>query len=434
MRSDRAMDRLLILALLLGARCIGAESLKETIGLALAHDASIASAAQEAQASRLDAGSAKYAVLPSLSLGGSYQYDSGTADLTLPLGPGGRPQTLSLSQQNTIDMNAGFRWLPFTGFAQEATIEQKRLQAVLADNSLDSARTDVALGAITAFRQAQAAELQIETLGSASRRAQLQIDQTQALERQGMAMKVDVLSLTIARLDYDQKLIAAKAGLADALEQLKYLTGKDIDVPSPPEEEPGLSPPALDEAGTSQIKALYIQRGILETSRTLARSKLYPTLALSGALHYGLPGVNPVQNEWMLYGVAGATVTWSYDWGGDALAAQAVDHSIAKLASDEKTARERIELGYDSALRDWSAAREALDVAKASLDLAKTKMRIVDSQYGQGMASTTDFNDANLGLTQAELQYRTQLLSLLLKASQIEALSGESLEKWSVAQ
>jgi outer membrane protein TolC len=164
----------------------------------------------------------------------------------------------------------------------------------------------------------------------------------------------------------------------------------------------------------------------------LARSKLYPTLALSGALHYGLPGVNPVQDEWMVYGVAGAVVSWSYDWGGDSLEAKAVDHRIARLASDEQSTREGIELGYDSALRDWNATRQALDVAKNSLDLAQTKMGIVASQNREGMASTTEFNDANLGLTQAELQYKTQLLSLLLKASQIEALSGESIEKWSV--
>ncbi len=423
----------LFLALLVGTSSLGAESLKTTIDLALAHDASIASAAQGAQASRLDAKSAVRDVFPSLVLGGGYQYDTTTTTISLPIG--GQIESLALSQANNFDLSAGLRWLPFAGFAQEAGIQQKRLQADLADNTTSSARIEVALKAITAFREAQTARLQIETLSSASQRAQLQVDATQALEQQGMAKKVDVLSLTIARLDYDQKLIPAKAALADALERLTFLTGKEIEVPSPPEEEgPSLPPPPLDEGGLPLIKALAIQRMILDANAKIARSKLFPTVELSGALHYGLPGVNPVQDQWMAYGVMGAFITWSFDWGGDVLKADAVDHNIAKLANDEITEREQIELSYNSALRDCDAAREALHVAKASLELDRTKMGIVQTQYEQGMASTTDFNDANLELTQAELQYRSLLLSLLLKASQIDALSGEPLEQWSVTQ
>jgi outer membrane protein TolC len=423
----------LFFALAVCTSSLGAESLKVTIDLALAHDASIASTAQGAQASRLEADAAVRAVFPTLALGGGYQYNTTTSQISLPIG--GQIETLALSQPNNFDLSAGLRWLPFTGFAQEAGIRQKRLQADLADNTVASARIEVALRAIAAFREAQRAGLEIETLSSASQRAQLQIDATQALERQGMATKVDVLSLIIARLEYDQKLIPAEAALADALERLTFLTGKEIEVPSPPEEEgPSLPPPPLDERGLPLVKALAIQKMILETNGKIARSKFFPSVELSGALHYGLPGVNPIQNQWMVYGIMGAFITWSFDWGSDALKADAVDHDIAKLANDETTEREQIELNYNSALRDCDAAREALHVSKASLDLARTKMGIVKTQYEQGMASTTDFNDANLELTQAELQYRSLLLSLLLKASQIDALSGEPLEQWSVTQ
>ena len=269
---------------------------------------------------------------------------------------------------------------------------------------------------------------------SGRQRVQLQLDQTTALEKEGMAQKVDILSLTIAKLGYDQKLIAAKAGLADALELLKSLTGKEIGVPPVPKESPRITLPPLKEEALDRIKALAVQRSILRANKKLAESKLYPTLALNGTLHYGIPGVNPVQNEWMLYGTAGVSLSWSFSWGGDSLAVRAVEHNLAKLSSDETSAREQIELEYNSAVRDWSAMKDELDVLEASLDLAGAKMAIVKSQYEQGLTSTTDFNDANLELTQAKLQCRTQLLSLMLKANQIEALSGEPIDQWSVTQ
>lgn len=419
--------------LLLGcAGCLGAQSLKETIGLALAHDSGIASAAQDVQASTLEADSAVRNVLPSLSLGGSYQYVSSVPSVTIPTARG--PETLSLQQSNNYDFSAGFKWTPFTGFAQEAGIQQKRLQARLAANGLESTRTQVALNTITAFRQAQAARLQLDILDSAADRAQLQLDQARTLERQGMARKVDIVSLSIARLDFDRRLIGAKADLANALEQLKTLTGKDIAVPPPPETLSDRPLPDLKEDDLLQLKAMSIQRGIFQSAGALARSRYYPVVAVSGAVHYGQPGVNPIENEWMTYGTLGVAVSWAWNWGGDILEAQAADHRILKLKSDETATREQAELAYHSAVRDWSAARDELEVLRASLDLSRNKMQIVKTQYDQGMATTTDFNDANLELAQAELQFRSQILSILLAGSRIDALSGEPPETWSVAQ
>lgn len=427
----------LIAALWLSAAGLSAgaaQSLSETIRLALANDPSVSAASQGVRSAELTAAAAFRSTLPSLSIGGSYQYISTTAQITLPSLPGKPAQTIDLAQQNTVDTSVGIRWAPFTGFAQAATVESKKLEALLAENNLDATRIGVALKTIIAYRQAQAGLLQIDILASARDRAQLQIDKTAALERQGMAQKVDVLTLTIARLGYDQKLIAARAELADALERLRSITGRAISVPPPPTESLDVTLPPLQIDRLDQIKAFTLQRGLLDQTRRLAASKLYPTLAVSGALHYGIPGVNPIEDQWMFYGTAGASLSWSFDWGGDLLSVRAADHNLRKLASDELAARRAIELQYSSAVRAFHAMKSEADLLKASLDLAHTKMGIVKAQLDQGMATTTDFNDANLGLTQAELQYRSQLLALLLQANQIDAASGEPLDRWSVTR
>jgi outer membrane protein TolC len=329
-------------------------------------------------------------------------------------------------------MNAGIQWNLFTGFAKTAAIEEKNLQMALAENGLSSAQTEAALNVTAAYRQAQEAQLQIEILTAAGNRAQLQIDQTSVLEKQGMAKKIDVLSLTIPRLDYEQKLIVARAGLSNALDTLASATGKKISVDPSPSEELRITLAPFHEQDLDQLKALAVQRKILLADKTLAESKLFPALSLGGALHYGFPGMSALQDQWSLYATAGATISWSFNWGGDLLAARQVDSNLAGLLSDESSAREKARLLYTSAVRDWQAAKDALDVLAATRDLSRDRLTIVQTQYENGMASTTDFNDANLGLAQSELQYRSQLLSLLLKANQIDALAGNPVDQWSV--
>jgi outer membrane protein TolC len=403
--------------LLNGSHAARAESLKETLLLSLAHDAHVQSAAHGVRAAQLGAASITRSLLPSLSLGTSYQYYS-VASIVAP--------------QNNCDMNAGIQWNLFTGFAKTAAIEEKNLQMALAENGLSSAQTEAALNVTAAYRQAQEAQLQIEILTAAGNRAQLQIDQTSVLEKQGMAKKIDVLSLTIPRLDYEQKLIVARAGLSNALDTLASATGKKISVDPSPSEELRITLAPFHEQDLDQLKALAVQRKILLADKTLAESKLFPALSLGGALHYGFPGMSALQDQWSLYATAGATISWSFNWGGDLLAARQVDSNLAGLLSDESSAREKARLLYTSAVRDWQAAKDALDVLAATRDLSRDRLTIVQTQYENGMASTTDFNDANLGLAQSELQYRSQLLSLLLKANQIDALAGNPVDQWSV--
>jgi outer membrane protein TolC len=421
----------LLAGLLVGATMARGQSLRETVELALAHDAAIASAQAGLEAARLEADSAARGQLPSLNLGAGYQYTSANADLSLPI-PAVPP--VSLVRQHSLDLFSGLRWPAFTGFAQKANVELKRLGGELARSALDSARDQVALQTVTAFRQAQAAQLQIQSIESGRQRAQLQIDQASALERQGMAQKVDLLALQIAGLDYDQKLIVAKASLEDSLERLQTLTGRPISVPPAPDPAPQPAVPALNLESLEQVKALAIQRAMLQADTRLAASRHYPALTLSGGLHYGIPGVNPVENQWMLYATAGATLSWSYNWGADSLAVQAAERRLLRQASEERSVREQLELQYGSALRDWAATREELGVLAASLELARARMAIVSLQHAQGMASSTDFNDANLRLTQAELQYRSQILSLRLKANLLDAMSGQPIEQWSISQ
>ena len=61
-------------------------------------------------------------------------------------------------------------------------------------------------------------------------------------------------------------------------------------------------------------------------------------------------------------------------------------------------------------------------------------MKIVKLQYEQGVATVTDFNFANLDLTEVQLERSGLLLQIALKFNEIEYKSGKPISEWSLAQ
>jgi len=414
------------------AQGLSAQSLSQSIQLALSADKAVASASARLHAADLRAKAAGLAYLPLLKAGGSYQYLSDPSSISLSLPSGSK--SIDLSQTNAYDLTAGIQWTVFDGLAREANVHIKQEQQRSAANNLETQRRQTALQTITAYRSAQAAQLQVQILASAAQQTELLLKQTQSLFQQGMAKEVDVLSLQLSLLDDQQKSLAAQALLADAQETLQTLTQTMISVDAAPQGLVPLNLPPFDPHGLTSIRGLVIQETVLKMTQQIAASTLLPRLDTSFTLHQGLPGVNPSQNQWMTYATAGLQLTWSYDWGSAGLEAAAVSKTLDAARLDEASARDQALQRYNSAVRDWKSAQAQLAVLKTSLDLAATKLRISKTQFAQGQTTSVSLNEAVLSQSQATLNYRSQVLSLLLKASQIDALSGQNLDQWRTAE
>ena len=82
-------------------------------------------------------------------------------------------------------------------------------------------------------------------------------------------------------------------------------------------------------------------------------------------------------------------------------------------------------------MREYKALQKQRQVAVNARNLAKRKMEIIQSRYNEGMSSATEFNDANLELTDAEINLQRQSILMALKISEIDYLSGKSINQWS---
>jgi outer membrane protein TolC len=403
----------------------------EAIDLALQKSYALGSIRNEIRAVEYELFSTRRSYLPVVSVGSSYLYNSAESEISLPPPP---DTTISLVQSHNIDIYGGLQWVVFSGFSRSGNLIVRETNVELERNNRQSAEIQTALDTLVLYRQVQKARLQVEILSSGRDRISLQIDRLERLYDQGMTTVSDLLALRLNLLDYEQNIVSAEADLDRALLGLREKTGRDIQVGSPPERFFPNDVPGLDLSVIPELQSLSLQEDLAYARYVLERSAIYPKVALNSQLHYGIPGASPVENEWMLYGTAGIGVSWSTDWGAAKARAAAAEERKDALACSRTALASQTSLRYKQDLRELESMILKLDFLRKALDLTAEKTGITEQQYKQGMATVTDFTDATLALTQAELRYRTQILLILLKRNQLEATSGLLPDNWSVSR
>lgn len=400
--------------------------------MALDRSPKIASGQAEVAAAVYQRVAAQRDFLPELTIGSTYVYNTADSQITLPLP--GDPQTIDLIQAHNIEVTGGVQWPLFTGFARQANLAAKRIGENLAQVQFTGTQTQVALQTVEAYRRVQGAKLQLESLNSGRDRLSLQLAQVKNLQDQGMASAADVISLELAALEYDQRILTAKSELKSAQDTLFQRVGMEIEVPSAIPEAVAGDLPDLRPDAVPSVQAQALRANLAQTQERLARAQSLPSLAVQSQVHYGKPGASPAQNEWMAYVTAGVSVNWSYDWGGTSAVAKSAE-SASQAASDTlRAAREDLDLQYRGAVDSLKAKIGELDLLDRAVSLTKEKLAIVQDQYDQGMATVTEYTEANLELTQAELRRSAQQLTIVLGLNRLEALSGIPVDEWSIDQ
>ncbi|MGD9898356.1 MAG: TolC family protein [Calditrichaceae bacterium] len=408
-----------------------AQSVSEAIELAIINNPTLKAADEEVKSAELAKISVFRKTLPSVDFNAGYRHVTDVAEISLPGSVIMPASKIGLATYDSYETGLTASYVVFSGYAQQAAVEISDQQYRLAENNKEKSTKDIAFETVTVYRQVQAQKLNIALLEAAAERTQLQLNQIKSLVRNGMALPVDTLTLALAKLSYDQKIISAMASMGTAMQRLEILTGEPV-IPDEKHQNNLVSDYAeLEISRIETYKALEMQEQLLESDIKRTRSAYYPSVAVEAAVKYGNPGVDVIKKDWMTYGVWGAGVSWNlWSWGADRKAVESREAGIVRLDHQKKALADQIQTRFDMAVRELGAVKEQLKVSETALALARQKMKIIQSQSAQGMASATDFNDANLELTQAELSCATQMITLDMKINEIDYLSGQPINEW----
>lgn len=430
-RLSLALVVLLVLGLPDRAR---AQSLAETVRLALENSKPLRAEDSAARKARLEATAASRSTLPRLDVELSYRHVTDVASVDFPTAvPGLTVGGFELGVYDMYEAGLTADYMLFSGFAQRNRTLMMRQKAELAEIQRGDTERNVAFQTVALYREAQNSMLEIEVLDASLERVAWQERRVSSLVEQGMALALDTLSLSLTRLDYRQKRIAAIGNLQTARQRIRQVAGREIDVEPfrPAEHRAAQFSLSLERVETYRL--LRQQETLAATGVELKKADYYPAVALYAGYRYGKPGVDVINNEWMQYGVWGVSLNWSlFGWGSHRLETEASRADLRRATWQREALADELRTGYDNALRELQTIDEQVAVAGQYLKVARDKLSVIQSRYNQGMVSTSDYNEADLELTEAELNHRRQLLRLALKINEIEFLSGAPLEQWSL--
>lgn len=438
--------------LLLAASLAAAEapvftlSLKDAEAAAAAHSHALAAALQDAVAaeetSRADMG----ALLPRLTLDGSYRYQTEVPDVAFV--PGRPAQPFGSHRATTVGPS-----LSWTLWDQGLLWRLWRAQAARSRSSeaaAAAARRQVILGARLAYFQTQLALERARLLAEGVGVEDAQYEDIARRQRAGTTSRIDLLSAHQEALTRRRDLRQAQGDLAAAMRELSRLTGLggELDLSAPlhastaaaPHDWPAasarlaLDAPAsdlsallpaaerpLDEAHPA-LAALSEQAAAARETGKAARAGLWPSLRLSARSSYDYPNGPVLEYTWQH--AVGLSASVPLFEGGRARK-QAKAMEAAAGAAEARRAETA-----DALRRDWLAARDQLAALRDqqkldALSVSETGelARLVYASYQAGRSSHLEVQSANLRALEAKARAARTDAQTLIQLAIIDSLS-----------
>jgi outer membrane protein len=323
------------------------------------------------------------------------------------------------------------QWTLFDSFQNVQQLRRARLAEQAAQKELDRTDQEIVYRVIDAYyavlfasREVQVAEASLKTAEALEERGHVRLIS-------GVAVESDYLMAQTQAAVRRQDLIRAKDGLLLARASLAIATGIAADTafdvadmaPVHPVENQKLA--ELEEralAHRPDLSRAGLEQAAQQTNVNGAKSAYGPRVNAFGSWQTDSPspGWNGGSN-W----VAGIEVQLDLFDGGARKARLAREKATAdRVAAMSEMLRDRIRLEVRSAYYDLDAARQQVEVARASITNAKESLRINQDRYESGLSTVTDLLRVEEATYRAQTDYWNAVYRVQTGAARLELATG----------
>lgn len=423
------MKKLSLVLLILFPLHIFGQSVRHAVNVALEYNNQVKAAKTKTQSAEMEKMSEQRSHLPSISLKASYVHNTNVPQFSIPI-PGFN-QSITLNPHDIYETGIHLDYVLFSGFAQSQAEKVKAFEHNIAAVTEDQQMKDIAFNTVQAYRNGQLMKLSLDILEDTQRRNIVQMDRVKALLQNGMALQLDTLSLSLNRTMIEQQIIESHSVLENWFQILEMLTGKKVNLAETSDinDKPQFNAYTFEEQNA--LKNIHFKQQQMSALSSIEKAAYYPKVWLNASFNYGKPGPDIIANDWNTYGKWMIGLQWEI-WNGwsTASSVQAKELNLQALQFSEKAMEDKLKLDYDKSVRSFTALQKQLVVAQKAVKVAREKMKIVEISTEKGQLTASDFNEANLELSQAELREKQILIQLNLQATQIDYLSGEPVNMW----
>lgn len=373
--------------------------------------------------------------LPSVQFGHKTSYVSEIAQISLPFSlPGiGTPQ-IEAGVKDQFDYNISLTQPLFTGFRTKNLVKSAIAQKELQSASLQAVQNKLFLQTGQLYYGIQLLGLQRDILQKGVERTEahlqilrnmLQAKQIAAydtLEAASRKLQMQTQQQNLMRMEQIQLSKFELILNASAPINLQKITTETAAFTAPESRDDFLraaleNRPELEQLRKSITAGNYGVKAI--------ESVYWPQVFAAAAYHYARPGVNFFQNEWMDYYTLGLQLQWTlWNGGRERKKAEKTRLDIEKVqlqfTDTEKAIRQQVE----EAMLQLQNAQEQIALQQQLVAQAQERARVVSELYSQSQVGSLEVDDAEMALTQAELQLQSAKIEWFVQSLNMDYVTG----------
>lgn len=286
------------------------------------------------------------------------------------------------------------------------------------------------------YRMAQA-EVLVAIAEQSQSQVKAHVSDVQNLYDQGMVLRNDVLKVQVYESQATLKVHQAETIRRQAQLALLYSMSADlaatIIIPKTLEYRPRMID--LDRviaralAEKPELRALRAQAEAADKAVAVVRSGFWPAVQVTGSYGYGLPGQDLGSNQWNDYWTIalGSKVTVT-DWGKrrqELIGAKAV---VERLAIELQRVRQGVEADLRNCYLNVKDAERRVELTQTEQIQAEENFNLTKDLVSQGLATSTDFMDAETQVTAARTNHSKAQLDYYLAINELERAAGGCLD------
>ena len=304
-----------------------------------------------------------------------------------------------------------------------ATIRANQKQLRSSELELERVVEEIRFETARDYYGLQNSDALVEIERAAVEDAQQTLKDAQLLEKAGLGTRFDVLRAEVELAQAQQRLNTAKANQNIARRQLAETlnVSHDTDLSTADAVEQTANwelslPESIVQAfkNRAELEQLLLQREIAEEERTIALSRVRPTVNANA--NYSLD--NDFESDDLDFNDSyrvGLNLQWTLFDGGAARAAARQAEVDAEVAETQfANQRNQIRFAVEQAYFGLEANQENISTATKEVELAQESLRLARLRFQAGVGTQTDVIEAQTQLTQA----RGNLLSSIIDYNQ----------------
>ena len=326
----------------------------------------------------------------------------------------------------------GGTWNLFDSFGSWRAVTRAERVKDAAGHQLERTDQEIIFRVVDSYYGVLLARKQLEVAEQSMKTAQAILDRSKDRFESGVVVESDYLSAQVRLATRKQELIRAQNNLALARAQLSTSMGLSAETAVDPVEvlaEKNLPATSLDDLEKQAVdrrpdlKRVRSEEAAQQQSVSIAKSSFGPRVNAFG----GWEADNPTLlaggggNSWL----AGIEVQFDLFEGGAKRAQLSHERALEeKVSAVKEMATDAIRLEVRRAYYDLDAARQQVDVARATIAEAQESLRINQDRYDSGLSTITDLLAAEEAARRSQTDYWEALYRYHTGYANLELASG----------